>query len=291
MPYCYNCGNLLQDNVKFCSKCGTAVDNDETFQTKCISCGANLKSFELYCPFCGNEIRNAKPLNSVNDLSKQLQAIHQSHNNFSNNLSSFFKSRLSLDSVDKQQSALISSYAIPNSKEDLIEFIILASSNINSKSGTGELSTSEQALSDAWESKLNQAYEKAKISFNNDSDFIKIKRIYEKSIQNKKHNLKRNKFTIVGIIAIPLIILLCLAIYLNFDNQKIEAENQRLEIIVEEVYQCIDNNDYTLARAKATSLIFSGSTTEHGRQETEKWDKTRQELLDIINQAEQACNP
>ena len=69
-------------------------------------------------------------------------------------------------------------------------------------------------------------------------------------------------------------------------SKKIEKENERLELIVEDVYAALENGNYVLARAKAASLTFSGPDTNEAGIAQEKWDTTREELLNIINKAE-----
>lgn len=68
---------------------------------------------------------------------------------------------------------LIRNYPIPNTKEDIFEFMILASSNI---SGDNSFS-----LSEAWKSKFEQGYQKAKLLFCDEPEFEKIQTLYEKT--------------------------------------------------------------------------------------------------------------
>lgn len=74
------------------------------------------------------------------------------------------------------------------------------------------------------------------------------------------------------------------------DANNIDKENRRLEDIVSEVYEAIEDENYTLARAKTANIVFSGSTTTDGEQAVEKWDKTRTELLAVIDSAEKSNN-
>lgn len=82
---------------------------------------------------------------------------------------------------------MIRNFPIPNTKEDIIEFMILASSNI--------LGEDERDIYEAWLAKFEQAYQKALILFAGDPDIVRIQQIYsncqinidtEKSEKNRK---------------------------------------------------------------------------------------------------------
>lgn len=185
--------------------------------------------------------------------------------------------------------SLIRSFAVPNTKEDLFEFLILATSNINMQryNDFNPISKSEQAVSDAWEAKFEQAYEKAKLCFGNTPEFKKIQTIYEKKNCELKRSKKKRLYFWIGFPAL----IICLYIFLmgglalmgRSDDKKISAENARLDAIVAEVYEALENEDFVLARAKAASLTFSGPNTTDAEKASEKWDKTRNELLEIID--------
>lgn len=83
----------------------------------------------------------------------------------------------------REKANLIVNFSIPNTKEDIMDFMLLASSNINPKYGTDDI------VSKAWISKLDQVYQKAEMSMRNNPDFAQIKYIYDqtkKQIRNKK---------------------------------------------------------------------------------------------------------
>ena len=106
----------------------------------------------------------------------------------------------SANPTDKQKLALIQSFAIPNTIDDIQEFILLAIANIdvsqskasignkwNSMLKSAETSlTIDKTISDAWVSKMKQAYQKAKISFPDDPVFTFIKQIYTDKMKELK---------------------------------------------------------------------------------------------------------
>ena len=74
---------------------------------------------------------------------------------------------------DEQKATLIRNFPISNTKEDIFEFMILASGNI-----VGECN---EILFNAWLSKFEQCYQKAILIFSDDTDFIKLQNLYEQT--------------------------------------------------------------------------------------------------------------
>ena len=89
-------------------------------------------------------------------------------------------------------------YTVPNTKEDLLEFMIFATSNINydDLDDGGE----KKAIADAWMAKIEQIYEKAKSSFGNDADFARIEEMYKKRNEAVKRKKLKLILAIVGFI-------------------------------------------------------------------------------------------
>lgn len=158
-----NCGRQLPEGAKFCANCGKPTyETTSTFQRrtvyegkifKCPCCGEIMQSFTGACPVCGYELRGSKVAESVDDFVKKLSAAYSS----------------------SQRSLLIRNFPIPNVKEDLIEFLILASTNISNESNT--------EIFDAWVVKFEQCYQKAKLMFSADDVFTDIQALYEKSFK------------------------------------------------------------------------------------------------------------
>ena len=95
------------------------MDNQQTIREqeyagkvfKCPSCGQELKALDIRCPACGHELQDRAPVASLAEFNKKLQEpISQSH-----------------------RIELIKNYPIPNAKGDLFEFLLLASSNFDTK--------------------------------------------------------------------------------------------------------------------------------------------------------------
>ncbi len=214
MPFCIYCGHQLADDAKFCSECGktTNISNQNTQRKtvydgeihKCPNCGEILNSFASNCASCGYELRDAKNSNAIREFALKLEQIENSRNVSANGFSGLKNKINQLSSVnpmDEQKISLIRSFVIPNTKEDIYEFMILASSNIDlklygfaysSSQFQGMMATSQRAISDAWLAKFEQAYRKAQLLFIESQELLSIEELYErkmKEIQKKKRQL------------------------------------------------------------------------------------------------------
>ena len=167
MAFCMNCGKQLPEGAKFCLECGAKVNAYESQGTqrktvydgeihKCPNCGDLMDPFEIKCDACGYELRSAKATNSVKE----------------------FESKLENAKSVNARIALIKTFAIPNAKEDIYDFFILAISNI--EAGGDE--------TDAWLAKLEQTYQKARLLFGSNTDFSYFQELYNKT---HKHKTKR----------------------------------------------------------------------------------------------------
>lgn len=118
-----------------------------------------MGAFSATCPSCGYELRNRNAADSIRNFSKKIEQADS----------------------EEQKTILIRNFPVANTKEDIIEFMILASSNIS-----GENS---ETVFHAWLSKFEQCYQKAKLTFGNDPDFIEMQNLHEQTI--KRSNKER----------------------------------------------------------------------------------------------------
>lgn len=227
--FCSYCGTKLDNGARFCKGCGKAVIqtteaahkyntiNEPTYETfphepnterktvyegnihKCPNCGEVLQAFVTHCSACGHEIRDTNSASSVREFAVKLERIEAQKMPAFEEKKSVMKMVFGRDFKDEdeveeardrweeqkhqEKANLIINYSVPNTKEDIMEFMLLASSNIDVKHGTDDVVTK------AWISKLDQVYEKARISMGNSSDFAQIKKIYDQ----KKKQLKDKK--------------------------------------------------------------------------------------------------
>ena len=297
MAYCVNCGSELVDNAKFCQKCGQPTGNagDSTRSQeyvgkiyKCPNCGEVLKAFEINCPACGHELRGAKASSAVREFALKLEAIEAKREYEKNNgLSNIFaatSAQLRVSKTDEQKISLIKSFVVPNSKEDMLEFMILATSSMNMDAYDAlktNVTKSDKEINAAWFSKVQQVYEKAKRSYSADNVFVEIKALYDEC--NKKINRTKKKGVIkyvllVGWMPILFIALfLWAAVYAPFDEKK---EVARLEAIVEEIEEQLEKGQFKYALMNAEGLVYDGSI--RNEEQTRKWVIEREYWIDKI---------
>lgn len=302
MAYCMNCGKELAKEANFCSNCGTEVAKKEELKEqrkniyegqihKCPNCGEVLNSFTSNCPTCGFELRGTKAVSSVKEFASKLEAIEAKRESTRANPIRDLYFGKAATKTDEQKISLIKSFSIPNTKEDLYEFLILASSNINIDmydSGTIRPTDVRLAVSDAWRAKFDQAYQKAKLVFAGDSKLIEIEKIYEKthrSIRNTKWKTWKLLGTTYAVLfAIGGIIAVCIVISGNSSEKK---EIARLEAIVEDIEVALNNKDYKYALMYADSLQFNPNCLDDGTER--QWEIQREYWIDkVIEEAEKA---
>lgn len=228
MVFCNKCGKKLADDARFCSGCGAIVSPTEDQRKivyegeihKCPNCGEVLNSFAAYCPTCGYELRDTLAVNSVRELSYKLENIEKAREQRKSHsfIGMLFGGDGQLGKTDEQKISLIRNFAIPNTKEDLFEFVILAASNIDLKlyglGDKGVITASQRAVSDAWLAKFEQAYQKAQIAFGMTPEFLNISKIYDDKMKKLKRTKLQEPVLIASLIAIPFFLLI-LVLLLN----------------------------------------------------------------------------
>lgn len=214
MGFCINCGQTLAEGAHFCSNCGVAVGETAARASqrktvydgelyKCPNCAERLDSFMTVCPTCGYELRGAKGSSVVKEFAEKLEQIESVRTDTNKVYSVIGDMFGKFNKTDKQKINLIRSFSIPNTKEDIVEFVILAASNIDLRlygfSG-GDPNSSQRAISDAWLAKFEQAYDKARFSFSNSPDFLNIKEIHDQKMKQLNKVKRGKKLVFISII-------------------------------------------------------------------------------------------
>lgn len=162
MAFCMNCGKQLPDGAKFCLECGTKLGDIKEEQTakremiyegtiyKCPNCGDTLDAYESVCESCGYEPRNVQSTNAVRILAQKIEEA---------------------DSIEKRE-VLIRNFYIPNTKEDILEFSIFTMSNLKKDS----------ACKNAWLAKMEQIYEKAKLTLKDTPELSYLEKQYKRTM-------------------------------------------------------------------------------------------------------------
>ena len=170
---------------------------------KCPNCGSSLESYTSNCPYCHTELRNIKSSESMENFSKGLEKIKSKEMPKYEGKESLLKKTIGIDlskdieareefessfrrKINAEVANYINNYPVPNSKEDLIEFMILVTSNITTKDDC------PTEIKKAWESKMEQIYKKSKLTLKNRDDIKIIEDLYN----SKKQELKSHKVDI-----------------------------------------------------------------------------------------------
>jgi len=160
---------------------------------KCPSCGAPVASFTTKCTDCGFEFRNTEASNSAQSIFEFLQkAATQAVDEYERNPPKWFEQNLAKEfaiskRIAEKQAIIISSFPIPNSKEDILDFLSLASAEAKAKLPfvMNKSISAPHILKNAWISKCSQVISKARFSMKNDKKTLEEIEIFAKQLKIK----------------------------------------------------------------------------------------------------------
>ena len=161
---------------------------------KCPNCGDILGAYESVCETCGWERRNSKASVAVKEFEAKYAKVDD----------------------DKKKMDLVRSFPIPNTKEDICEFVLLAAANVDldahgPHSDEWKIINGERrAISDAWISKMEMAIQKAELMFPGTKEYVHICTVYEKKmkqVRKKKHKLAKILLLSIGL---PILLIIAL---------------------------------------------------------------------------------
>ena len=146
---------------------------------KCPACGAMVQSFQTKCSDCGHEFKNIGANVSIGKLFEMLNACENERKDedmsIGSALGGMFAKAYGLGGGDKimeKKKSIISGFPIPNTKDDILEFLSTA---IPSAKKKGNMFTKENPenkshndLAPTWKSKCEQIIMKAKFSMKED---------------------------------------------------------------------------------------------------------------------------
>lgn len=275
MAYCVNCGAKVNDLAKYCSDCGnqtSAISNDNTQKrreiytgvvNKCPFCSEVVNSFMSNCQSCGNELRGIGSISSIKELESKIEKLN----------------------TIEEKAVTIVNYSIPNTKEDVKEFIIMAASNVDTDIYKDPIKNQSQiTIANAWFTKYKQAFQKAELLFKDSLELVDIRKKYEskdKALKNSKRIGKISRvlsghMSWVALLVIPLLLLSILAVPSAIDEVKLNR-------LVKEVESSISRGSYEEARIIANQIIDDSGWSD---EREDKWNKIRESLLASIDKKE-----
>ena len=155
-------GRLHQLNALNSKPTKEKVGNIKT----CPACGASVKSMTSACEDCGQEFANIEANKSITALFNRINSLQRDVNE---------KEKL----FNERKAEMISNTAIPNTKEDLIDFLVLCSAQANvafANRGYGKVIS-------AWSRKGYEAVNKARILLGNDLEGMALVDKFEKKLK------------------------------------------------------------------------------------------------------------
>lgn len=155
---------------------------------KCPSCNASVGSFLTRCPDCGSELRQVQASSTIKKLYEELQRIEEQERSRPRSWVEKLDGELAVArSVATRQALAISSFPVPTRREDILEFLALASAESVKKISwmMKNANHPEYQLKKAWTAKLQQIVIKARLSMKDDKKTLEEIEYYAKELNIK----------------------------------------------------------------------------------------------------------
>jgi hypothetical protein len=267
---------------------------------KCPACGAEIEAFQLKCPSCGHEFRDTKVASSIQAFFEKLDELDKKIAAEGDNepvggalgammgLDAITKMASGIGSIRKQKIDLIKNFPIPNTKEDLLEFIILASSHVETTgpSMNGNMNYMAQkrefdAFNSAWKAKINQAQSKAMIACAGDSATLNQINAITTALDAREKRAAKKRIIIIAAIVVGVVAVVGVYVGLIAGLMApVSKETERLNAIVTEITRDIEVGNLDGAHLKASQLQWG---TDYERKSYKPiWDEKREALLQEI---------
>lgn len=169
---------------------------------KCPACGAIVGAFQGICSDCGHEFTNIDSVSSVQNLYKELMRVeNEERNRPKKDKPTSLLGRIGLeidtdDAVDedritgiiyKRKISVVSAFPVPNSKADILEFMIMAVAEGGKKIGGffSNMSDEEKSYIKTWRAKAEQVVGKARFSLIGDKKLLDEINEYARKLEIK----------------------------------------------------------------------------------------------------------
>ncbi len=133
---------------------------------KCPNCGCTDVAGRAVCPECGYAFTNVRANQSALRLAEKLEKIEEAYRN----KISFTIPLYGVSKKAKEIASTILNFPVPNTKDDLLEFLSSMHSKLNQNMTTMQVFEG-QTINEAYKAKFKECVQKARISFANDPAF------------------------------------------------------------------------------------------------------------------------
>lgn len=252
---------------------------------KCPACGAIISNYQATCPECGYEFSDVKANLSSRKLAAKLEEVRKRQKS-PNSIAQGLLSGLTVDDTSKEQSQIIETFPIPNTKADLLEFItsLQARAYVDVD---GPVPMGEQRIQQAYAKKLNECIAKAKINFPNDPMFKSAIAEAEKRVTDDKKKRKKQMriIALIPIICFSLLIggIVC-AITLPYDESDCVEDVTSSLAVNDPVKAESYINKYDGYPEKAYQLLVAYYIKENDVDNLERLSKSHIEDGSIVNE-------
>lgn len=172
--------NKIDEKSKLLAQ--TAAPKSDKFGDvkKCPACGSMIQSFTAICADCGHSFSNINAVSSVTKLHEQLLNVESEERN--RPVETGWMEKLQGNSaatdmqleerIKKRKASVVTSFPVPNTKEDILEFLSMAIPEAGKKPNFFMMGTATGALYKAWLSKAEQVIMKARFSLKEDKKLL-----------------------------------------------------------------------------------------------------------------------
>jgi hypothetical protein len=178
-------GRIAENKAKTDALSPSAKSNKEGDLKKCPSCGAPVSSFNTICSDCGHEFRNTQAASSIQKLYDEIQKIEESERSRERSWAQKIDGDMGIQkSIAARQASAISAFPVPNTREDLLEFLSIASSEAKKKLSLFIMNAHPDAiLKQVWQTKCEQVITKARLSMKDDKRTLEEVESYAKQLK------------------------------------------------------------------------------------------------------------
>lgn len=243
---------------------------------KCPACGAIVPSMVAKCPECGYEFTNVEANSSTRLLMQKIDEIQAQYAELTANVDNKDESTIRTRGyqvkrqLNDRTAQLIQNFPIPNTREDLIEFLTLCIGN--SKADSIMLDGNDP-VTPAWRKKLQQVIAKVKVALPNDQQAQELIEEYEGKRENSK---KKGKKIAIGIVV--LIVVACLIALLV---PKEMSPKEQVKALSEQVVEMVNKGDLDGAKTSLNNVTIPEEFQKEGTSYvTEQYDAM---YLSLIN--------